>query len=74
MNMRWDWPGWIREGLVDEITVKRWRMDSFGNGLAPRVVAAAQQAGLPVNYCPYLNALPGGHSGRQVLDFHRREA
>ena len=74
MNVHWDWPNWIREGLLDEITVKRWRMDALTNGIAPRIVAEARQAGLPVNYCPYLNALPSGNSGRQVLDFHRREA
>ena len=74
MNLHWDWPNWIREGLLDEITVKRWRMDALTNGIAPRIVAEARRASLPVNYCPYLNALPPGNSGRQVLDFHRREA
>ena len=74
MNIHWDWPTWIREGLLDEITVKRWRMDALTNGIAPRIVEETRQAGLPINYCPYLNALPPGDAGRQVMDFHRCEA
>jgi hypothetical protein len=74
LNIHWDWPRWIDDGLVDEITVKRWRMDALTNGLAPRIVAKARDAGIPVNYCPYLNTLPHRSDGRDVLAFHVREA
>lgn len=52
MQVHFDWPGWIREGLLDEITLK---MYSSVNHRAPTVVNAAREAGVKTHFCPYLN-------------------
>jgi len=55
LEIHFDWPGWIREGLLDGITVK-----STVNAphVAIRAASVARDAGLEINFCPYLNNLP----------------
>jgi len=55
MEVHFDWPTWLREGLADEVTVK---MQSVRGEIAPEVAAAARTAGMKVNACPYLNGMP----------------
>ena len=63
-EVHFDWPRWIDEGLVDEITVKMMTMRGM---FAPRLAARAREAGLKLNFCPYLNGLPRHPAGRDIL-------
>jgi hypothetical protein len=64
MEIHFDWEQWIGEGLMDELTLK---MSSMRGGLAPRVLRAAREAGIKVNFCPYLNGVPRASSGPDVM-------
>ncbi len=71
MEIHFDWPAWIRQGLADEITLK---LGSARGDMASRVVDMAHEQGMKVNFCPYLNGLPASPWGKQVLDAHVRDA
>ncbi|MBN1673252.1 MAG: hypothetical protein JXR37_19560 [Kiritimatiellae bacterium] len=64
-EIHFDWPAWIREDLADEVTVKT---SSMRGSNSPYVAAAARPAGLKMNFCPYLNGLPGNSNGRAIMN------
>jgi len=72
--IHFNWQTWIDERLLDELTMKRWRLDAMRGGIAPTVISYAKKAGLPVMYSPFMNTLRGDANGPEVLRFHVREA
>jgi hypothetical protein len=71
MEIDFDWRGWIREGLLDEVTVK---MGAMRGLIAPAAIMAAREAGLKVNACPYLNGLPRRPDGSEICASMARDA
>jgi hypothetical protein len=52
MGMTWDWPGWIEQGLADEITLKDvWPGDREKLAL---ILPHAQSRGIALHTCPWL--------------------
>jgi hypothetical protein len=70
-EMHFDWPAWMAEGLMDEVTLMTSELRA---GLAPRMVEAAREAGLKANFRPYLNGLAKAANGPQRLARIVREA
>jgi hypothetical protein len=66
-----DWPTWMDERLMDEVT---FMTSELRFGLVPRMAEAAREAGLRVNFRPYLNGLAKAANGRQRLSRIVREA
>ena len=65
-EVHFDWPAWLRDGLVDEVTIK---MPFVTMGLGAEVALAARDAGARVNLCPYLNGLPRTDRGPRLAEF-----
>jgi len=59
MGMKWEWETWIREGLLDGLTMKglspEWPED--GARLCRRLEREAARAGVPIWYCINFNVL-----------------
>lgn len=60
MDIHWDWPTWLADGLADSVTMQDiWPQTRF----AREILQHTRPRGLPVIFCPYANNLwlkPGG--------------
>ena len=54
-NVRWDWRGWIEQGLLDAITLKMEPHVAFFD----EVVRSADKYGVETYACPFLNLILG---------------
>lgn len=71
MNIHFDWETWIREGLLDEVTLKTADVRSYPGAQA---LAMARDLGLKTNFCPYVNGLPRRPDGDRIMQHIVREA
>lgn len=53
-GIRWDWQRWIKEGLVDAVTLKNIDTDTC---FFDQVMALAEKHGVETVHCPYLNCI-----------------
>jgi len=72
MQFTMDWEAWLREGLLDEITLKWW--SSQNPFIHERVLPLARKLGVAVNICDRNSSLTGLRGGeraeRLCLDAH----
>jgi hypothetical protein len=71
MEIHYDWPAWIREGLMEEVTIK---MGDMASAPAQRAAAMARAAGMKVNFCPYVNGVPKRPDGPEIVRHLVQEA
>ncbi len=71
MNVHFDWPTWLAEGLVDEITLN----SSSAHGMSsPPVVSAAHECGIPVNFRPHFSSIRSSPNGALAIAAARQDA
>lgn len=70
-EIHYDWRGWMRDGLLDEVTIMN---QDLRTAPTAAMLEAARAAGLKVNFRPYLNALARLSNGPQRLAHIMREA
>jgi hypothetical protein len=63
MEVHFDWEAWIQEGLLDGVTLKT---QTMLDEQATKVTLAAREAGLKVNFCPYVNRIPEQPDARDL--------
>ena len=56
-NIYWNWRGWLKEGLLDAITLKNFYSS---NNFFNEVMDAADAQGVETLFCPYLNRILSG--------------
>ena len=54
-NIRWDWQGWIREGILDAITLKN--LEPACTDYFDEIMALARANDVQTYWCPYLNCI-----------------
>ncbi len=64
LEIYFDWQKWLDEGLLDELTIKMGELHSN----QASVVKAAKNAGIKINYSPYLNGISQHSNGKQIID------
>lgn len=71
LDLYQDLEGWLREGLVDELTMK---MSFLTGEVAAKSLETARELGLPVNYCPFMNGVPGQSNAKAIVNSLVRQA
>jgi hypothetical protein len=59
MDIHWDWQGWLKEGIPDEVTYKALYANSYRSYMGRTLLEQCHKKGIPVYYCPFIHCLLG---------------